>query len=115
MTKPESQKTGMETTKPVSYTHLDVYKRQVDGGAAQAVVGIVLVQPVILVQHGDVLILNGCLLYTSWGEYARTLPVCLVFWNGLYYTVGKHICKIYVSHAKYLYLIWQNAGKEEKL
>ena len=52
---------------------------------------------------------------TPWGEYARTLPVCLVFWNGLYYTVEKHICKIYVSHAKYLYLIWQNAGKEEKL
>ena len=42
----------------------------VDGGAAQAVVGIVLVQPVILVQHGDVLILNG-------GDGAEQIPHAL--------------------------------------
>ena len=51
------------TLVPVSYTHLDVYKRQCDGRIYANIVNktrSIIVQPIDAVAN-----LNGCLLYTS--------------------------------------------------
>ena len=48
---------GSARMRPVSYTHLDVYKRQmgvlsaIDCGAAKGIIGVMLIQPVILIQN----------------------------------------------------------------
>ena len=52
---------GADSSEPVSYTHLDVYKRQAFKGVAQYAVAVPLVTAV---GAGNVPFL-GCLLYTS--------------------------------------------------